>query len=113
MHEFSLVKALLEQVDSLRRRQAAERVVSIHVTIGAFAGVEAELLQEAYRVLVEQSPLRGAELQWELVPLEARCQDCDMQFPVQRFRFECPRCAGREVTILRGDDLRLESITVQ
>jgi hydrogenase nickel incorporation protein HypA/HybF len=113
MHEYSLVRALLEQVDALRRGQAADRVVAIHVTVGEFAGVEPDLFRDAYQVLVQQSPMRGAELQMERVPLEARCDVCRDEFAVERFRFECPGCGSRDVTVIRGQDLLLESVTIE
>lgn len=113
MHEFSLVQTLLEQVDTLRREQAAERVVSICVSVGEFAGVEPELLRSAYQMLVEETPMRGAELQMNRIPLQSRCDNCGCDFTVERFRFECPQCNNRNVTIVRGQDLVLESVTIE
>ena len=113
MHEFSLVQGLLEQVDVLRREQQAERVVSIHVSVGEFSGVEPELFREAYQTLIEETPLRGAELQMNCVPLESRCDECGHDFAVERFRFECPKCESTAVTVVSGEGLVLESVTVE
>lgn len=113
MHEFALVKTLLEQVDRLRCTQPAGRVVAIHVSVGEFSGVEPELFQEAYEVSIETSPLCGAELQMTRVPLQAHCQDCEAEFAVHKFRFQCPTCAGRELTLVRGEGLVLESVTLE
>ena len=113
MHEFTLVTTLLEQVDKLRMSQDAGRVVTIHVSVGEFSGVEPELFQEAYDISVQDSPLDGAELQVTRVPLQARCQDCDTEFPVRKFRFECPTCTGRNLNLISGEGLVLESVTME
>ena len=113
MHEFSLVQSLLGQVGALRRDQQAERVVTVRVSVGEFSGVEPELFRAAYEMLIEDTPLRGAELQLNRVPLEAHCNHCEREFAVARFRFVCPECNSRDLEILRGEDLVLESITVE
>lgn len=113
MHEFSLVRNLLRQVDTLRREQKAERVVSIRVSVGEFSGVEPELFRDAYELLIEETPMQGAELQMTCVPLESRCDCCGWDFAVERFRFECPKCNSRDVTIISGEGLVLESVTVE
>lgn len=103
----------MRQVDELRREQEAERVVSIRVSVGEFAGVEPELFRDAYDMMVEETPLRGAELQLRSVPLRACCDACGCEFAVTRFRFECPECHRREVTIVSGQKLVLESISIE
>jgi len=113
MHEYSLVRALLRQVDALRREQKAERVVSICVSAGEFSGVEPELFRDAYELLIEETPMQGAELQMTCVPLKSRCDCCGQDFAVARFRFECPTCNSRNVTIVSGEGLVLESVTVE
>ena len=113
MHEFSLVNMLLDQVDTLRREQDADRVVSIRVSVGEFSGVEPDLFREAYRMLIEETPMRGAELQMNRVPLESRCDECGRDFVVERIRFACPDCNSHNVTILRGQELVLESVTLE
>lgn len=113
MHERALVKGLLEQVDALRRERDAERVVSIRVSVGEFSGVELDLFRYAYQELVGSTPLFGAELELERVPLRARCASCGRDFAVERFRFECPDCQGRDVTVVSGQELVLESIAIE
>ena len=113
MHEFSLVRALLKQVDSLRREHAAERVVAINVSVGEFSGIELELFRSAYQTLVEDTPMGDVELQLNCVALQSRCDRCEHQFSVQRFRFECPACHSRHVTVTHGQELYLESVTLE
>ncbi len=113
MHEMSLVQSLLGQVEALMREQQAESVVSIRVSVGRFSGVEPELFRSAYDTVVDLTPVRGAELELVEVPLESRCRECGHQFVHEQFRFECPSCRSRELDIERGEELILESVTLE
>ena len=113
MHERSIVQTLLRQVSELAREQGDVRVVAIRMSVGEFSGVEPESLQLAYEDMVGETPLAGAELTVERVPLEARCEACGREYVVEAFRFECPACHGREAAVIRGEEMMLESVTVE
>ena len=112
MHERSLVQALLRQVESIRQDHAAQRVLTVRVSVGEFSGVEPELLQFAFADLTSMSVLDGAELTVDRVPLECSCRDCGAATRVEQFRFECANCQGRNLDIVRGEELTLESVTL-
>lgn len=113
MHELSLVRSLLLQVETLVREHGGGRVGEIRLEIGPLSGVEPLLVQSAFAQLVESSAAAGAQLVIDEVPLGAVCSSCDRPFEVERFRFECPACASRQVRITRGDEFRLVSIVIR
>jgi hydrogenase nickel incorporation protein HypA/HybF len=113
MHERSLVRALLRQVEAIAEEHAPSRVVGIRVRIGEFSGVEAELLRSAYEELSAETMLEAAELTVDRVPLEAVCRQCGETFCIARFRFECPNCGGAQLTISGGEELLLESVVME
>jgi len=113
MHELSLAQALWEQADAVRRQHKAARVLSIRAGVGEMAGVEPELLQSAFGLLVESGQAGGASLELERIPLEARCDDCGAEFRVREYRFACPHCGGSRVTVLRGEHLILQQVTLE
>jgi hydrogenase nickel incorporation protein HypA/HybF len=94
-------------------QERAQRVVGIRVSVGEFSGVEPELLRSALEQLVDDTEVRGAQFWLERVPLELSCNDCAGQSKVRRIRFQCPQCGGHNVTIVRGEDLLLESVTLE
>jgi hydrogenase nickel incorporation protein HypA/HybF len=113
MHERSLVKSLIRQVKDLSREHAGDHVLSIHVRIGEFSGVDADLLSAAYEELAQGTPLSSGQLEIQKVPLEAVCQQCGHQFRVERFRFECDKCGSRRLELRGGEELLLESVTFE
>ena len=112
MHEFSLVRSLLEQVDDIVTSQGGRAALEVRVEIGPLAGVEPFLVAEAFHQLASQSRAAGACLVADEVPLTACCANCNMDFAVQDFRFACPHCESRKITVIGGDQFRLMSVTV-
>lgn len=96
----------------MRDNQAA-RATCLRVSVGAFSGVEPELFRFAYDALSMDSPVRGAQLEMEVVPLECHCDECSDDFAVNEFRFECPKCKSGSVSIIRGEGIILDSVTLE
>jgi hydrogenase nickel incorporation protein HypA/HybF len=113
MHEYSLARTLLKQVDEVRRDQRAGRVLAVKVRIGEFAGVEPELLASAFGNLSAGTALGGARLEMECVSLAIRCESCGRESKVSHFCFACPNCGSRGVQITCGEELCLESVTLE
>jgi hydrogenase nickel incorporation protein HypA/HybF len=113
MHEWSLVNALLRQVEDLAAEHPGSQVVSIRVRIGEFSGVEPDLLGSAFEQLILDSPLRGATLDLERVPLEALCEQCGSQFRIEQFDFKCDNCGSVKLSIRGGEELLLQSVTLE
>jgi hydrogenase nickel incorporation protein HypA/HybF len=113
MHERSLVKALLRQVQGVATKHAHSRVLSIRVRIGAFSGVEPELLASAYNDIVADTPLRGTALDLVYVPLAGTCDHCGNLSRIERFKFKCDQCGGQAITLRGGEEMLLDSVVMQ
>ena len=111
MHEQSLVRSLLKQVESIYQQSDGDGIAEVRVEMGPLSGVEPLLLDEAFRLLAPHSCAAGATLAIDEVPLIAECGVCEIQFKVESFRFHCPDCDGN-VRVVQGDALRLTSISV-
>lgn len=113
MHERSLAHALLREVARLVDGKGAVQVASVRVTMGEFSGIEPELFRGAFEELVRESAMDDAKLILTVAPLEARCEACGEEFLVRRFQFQCPGCGHARTTIVRGQELLLESVTME
>lgn len=118
MHEYSLVRNLIRQLDTLREAQGDARIAIVRLRVGEFSGIEPGLLQTAFDDLTLATPIQGARLEIERVPLEAVCQNCGAEFAIpttgpSRFRFVCAACGGQRINLKRGEDLLLESVTME
>jgi hydrogenase nickel incorporation protein HypA/HybF len=113
MHERSLVRQVLRQVTQLMVDHDCGHVRKVRLSVGEFSGVEPELLEFAFDEMVSDTPLQGAVLELETVPLEAQCDVCGNQFAVERFVFICPVCGSPRVSVVRGEQLMLESLVME
>jgi hydrogenase nickel incorporation protein HypA/HybF len=112
MHEQSLVRSLLRQAESIRRQHDAEYITEVRVAVGPMSGVEPLLLASAFELLTAETNLAGARLVIDEVALLARCESCRCEFEVNDFVFRCRQCGGN-VTVIRGDELQLVSVSLQ
>lgn len=113
MHEASLVVELRRQVEDLMKQHGAARVTVVKVRIGEFSGVEPDLLAARFAEQVDETPLQGAELRMTRAVLEGACRECRTRFPIRRFRFACPACGSSAVDVTGGEELLLESVTME
>jgi len=111
VHEYSLVQALLEQVDRQARAHHAVAVHKLHVSVGELSGVEVPLLETAYETFRQRTLCAGADL--EVHPVAARwaCPGCGR---IVR-RGEPLRCGdcGTPARLEAGDEIVLERIEME
>ena len=112
MHEDSLVRSLLRQVDELVADRGGGRVVAVSVEAGPLSGIELALFAEAFHRRRKDHCTAEAELQIEAVGLSCRCRDCTKDYIVEELRFVCPHCGSNAVDVVAGDTVVLNSITL-
>jgi hydrogenase nickel incorporation protein HypA/HybF len=110
MHEQSLVRNLLRQVDEICRQNGGQ-VTEVCVQVGPLSGVEPILLASAFEQLAPSSSASDSKLVIEEVSLLANCESCTIEFEIQNFVFRCPRCQGK-VNVTRGDTCQLISVSL-
>jgi len=111
VHEYSIVSALLVQVEDEARKHAEPRVLGIRIRVGELAGVDTELLCTAWSLFREGTLCAEAAL--EVIPEPARwcCPGCAEKIvPGEVLR--CPRCA-LPARLAEGDALVLERIEME
>jgi hydrogenase nickel incorporation protein HypA/HybF len=111
MHEYSIVAALITQVEGIARQHGASAVHRLHLQLGELSGVETELLATAYRTFRERSVCQAASL--EIHPVAARwsCPRCDHAFAKGQV-LRCPRC-DLPARLAEGDEIILERIELE
>ncbi len=109
MHELSISRAILDTAD---RYAAGRRVVRLSVDVGTLRQVVPDSLVFYFDILARGTVCEGALMQPRLVPARLRC-GCGEEWELAELSFRCPRCAGADVTVLQGDELRVDSIEVE
>ena len=111
MHEYSIVRALLDQVEAEARARRAVAVRRLKVRIGELSGVEPDLLATAFETFRETTICAGAELEIVPVPLAWACPSCGAT--VERGGvLRCARC-DVPARLESGDEILLERIEME
>jgi hydrogenase nickel incorporation protein HypA/HybF len=111
MHEYSIVQALLSQVEAEARKHNATVVERIELKIGELAGVEVDLLRTAFETFRDRSICARAQLEIEVVPAQWSCPTCRELFAMGA-RLQCPDCL-QPAQLLSGDEILLQRIEME
>ena len=112
MHEFSLAIDLVEQLTEVMIRENATKIVEINIVMGAMSGVERVPFEFAFPQAAQDTPLEGAVLHIEEVPLVLKCSDCNKETETDELLMICPLCNSVSVEITQGKEFLIKSMEV-
>jgi hydrogenase nickel incorporation protein HypA/HybF len=110
MHELSICRGLLLQLAEIAATHQQTRISRIQLRIGPLAGVEPQLLQQAFAIARQGSVAAQAELLIEAAPLIVHCPDCGQDSSASLPRLSCGHCGQQQTRLISGDELLLLSI---
>ena len=113
MHELGIMTGVMEAVDRAARDAGATAVLGITLEVGEMTEAIPDALQFAFEVLQESDPMiANAELHVTMVKPFSRCLECGAEYEHDRFHMLCPECNGAFTQLIRGRELRIESMEV-
>lgn len=110
MHELSLATAIR---DTILRHAEGRPVSTVHIRVGAMRQVVLESLRFYFGVVTQGTVCGGSRLELQVVPAALRCEECGENWQPGEPSFRCPSCGGREVEMVSGGELEVESIVVE
>lgn len=113
MHEYSVVQALLEQVEELAKENQASKVTKIVTKIGVMSGIEVHLFAVAFNSFKEKTICEEAELLIQIQPIVIKCSSCSEENSLETNHYCCPKCKSTDVEVIDGEDMFLMSLTMQ
>lgn len=111
MHEVSLAESIVSALLEMQEKQSWKSVVEVRLRIGALRQVFPEILAFAFNTVTAGTPLEGARLLVEDVPLSFRCIDCGT--PWNEDAALCPSCGSMHRETVAGMELDIESVEVE
>ncbi|HFU76817.1 MAG TPA: hydrogenase maturation nickel metallochaperone HypA [Arcobacter sp.] len=113
MHEYSVVQALLEQIEDITQKNDAQKVTKIVVKIGVMSGIEAHLLEIAFNTFKEKTVCDGAEFIMNIQPLKIMCNQCKKESELEKIHYCCQECGSTDVDVIDGEDMFLMSLEME
>jgi hydrogenase nickel incorporation protein HypA/HybF len=110
MHELSLADAIVQICCEHAR---GRRVVSVELRVGRLRQVVPGSLCFAFALIAQGTPIEGAELAIEEVPVRVSCSACGAETEVEAFPLACRSCGGLHVAVVAGEEFRVESLEIE
>ncbi|MDO5823840.1 hydrogenase maturation nickel metallochaperone HypA [Methanobrevibacter sp.] len=120
MHELSMAQGIINAVLDTANENNATEVNEVTVEVGRLAMINPEQLQFILGVLIENTIIEDAEINFEEIPAEIKCLDCefdgeavlddsDHYAPLVK----CPNCDSLSVDIINGKDIVVKNIVIE
>jgi len=113
MHEFSLAINIFDIVLETVQKKQIRKVYTIKLDVGKLMAVVPESLIFGFETVSEGTPLEGAKLEIDEIPVKVRCKKCGTESEINEFIFMCPKCNGVDLEMLSGQDMQITSLEVE
>lgn len=111
MHELSIAHSLVELAVEAADNNGMKRVKTLYLKLGALSGVVKEALDFSFDVVIQGTPLEGARLVIEDVPVKIFCPDCqEARILPEPFPMRCPVCGTKTGQLLEGREMELYAL---
>jgi hydrogenase nickel incorporation protein HypA/HybF len=110
VHEFGVAAGVLETVEA---RAAGRPVRAVRLHVGALQRLDRAVFDQAWALITGGGIADGAIVDVVEVAVEVRCRGCSASATADELITACPACAAHDLELVHGDDLVLESITLE
>jgi len=107
MHELSIVQNIIEIILAELPKHNLTKVESISLRIGAMRQVVPEALCFGFECLSKNTPLEGAKVLIETIPIKGRCRQCHDEFILENWLESCKNCGQNHIEIISGKELEV------
>jgi hydrogenase nickel incorporation protein HypA/HybF len=113
MHELSIAASIVDAVIESASAYPGARVKEVRLRVGALASVIEDSLQFCWELASEGSPIAGARLDIQMLPVIVHCVGCGVDSELEGVQsFRCPRCGEIAADLCQGRELEIESIEI-
>ena len=120
MHELSMAQGIINAVLETAESNNASEVNEVTIEVGRLAMINPEQLKFILEVLVDNTIMQDAKIQFEEIPAEINCDNCDFHGEAilddsdhYAPLVKCPKCDNLSVNILNGKDIVVKNIVIE
>jgi len=114
MHELSIAMSMIELAQEESVRRGGVQVSAVHLKLGLLSGVVKEALLGSFEMACEDTPLKGARLVVEDVPVLIFCRNCQAERPVHSVQlFCCAECGTPSAEVVQGKELEVVALEIE
>lgn len=113
MHELSIMKRIVETVLSVQEQEPEGKITGLTLLVGEGRNFVQDWVQNYFDMLAKDTPIAGAEVKLETVPVTAKCADCGEIYQIhihEKPEICCPKCKNEEYGICTGYEIILKNV---
>lgn len=111
MHELSIAYNLVELATEAAEESGIKRVSTLYMKLGVISGVVKEALEFSFDVAIQGTPLEGARLVIEDIPVKVFCPECREESTLSEpFPMRCASCGAKTGKVLEGREMELYAL---
>jgi len=110
MHELSVCRFLIKKAEEIAKGEGAKKVTLIGVQVGPLAGIDPDLLTEAFPGASQGSMAEGAKLRIHETSVQVRCSKCGAESEVKANYLICGLCGSQDTQLISGNELMMASL---
>jgi hydrogenase nickel incorporation protein HypA/HybF len=110
LHELAIAESVVQIAG---RHADGRQVTKVYLKVGHLRQVVPSALAFSFELVAQGTPVEGAELEIEEVPVTGKCRECATESRLERFPPQCKTCGGFDLLILEGEELYVESLELE
>ena len=110
MHELAIADSVVQIAG---RHAAGRRVTKVYLKVGHLRQVVPSALAFSFELVAQGTPVEGAELEMEDIPVIGKCRECGTESQLTEFPLQCAACGGFDLEVLQGEELYVESLELE
>jgi hydrogenase nickel incorporation protein HypA/HybF len=113
LHELAMVRSIYNVIAEKMKEHGVTRVKQVKLIVGELTGVEDSVMKSCFEIYVQETPVEGARLVIERVPIKVRCRICGNEFETKIPFSNCAVCENKSFQIISGKELYIESLEAE
>jgi hydrogenase nickel incorporation protein HypA/HybF len=114
MHELSIALNIVEIACEESQRRGNARISAVYLKLGALSGVVKDALLFSWELACDGTPLAGARLDIEEIPIAVWCPQCAAQREIAGpFEMLCPECGMVVTEVRQGRELEVRALEIE
>ena len=110
MHELAIAESV---VHIASRHADGRQVTKVYLKVGHLRQVVPSALAFSFELVAQGTPVEGAELALEEIPVTGKCRGCGAESQLTEFPLQCTACGAFDLEILQGEELYVESLELE
>jgi hydrogenase nickel incorporation protein HypA/HybF len=110
LHELAIADSVV-QIAS--RHADGRQVTKVYLKVGHLRQVVPSVLTFGFELVAQGTPVEGAELEIEEIPVTGKCHECGVENQPTGFPLQCAACGGFDLQVLEGEELYVESLELE